>query len=80
MNPKIQKLRAEIAKNEAKIKQLQERTDPLRQELKSVENTEIIGLIRTMNLDVDSVYALIQGMQNGASATTITEEEKSDEN
>lgn len=78
MNPKIHKLRAEIAKNEAKMKALQDRTEPLREELKSLENTEIIGLIRTMNLDVDSVYALIQGLQP-APVTTNIEEEKSDE-
>lgn len=80
MNPKIHKLRAEIAKNEAKIKVLQERNAPMREELKSLENTEIIGLIRTMNLDIDSVYALIQGLHNDPSATIITKEEEPDEN
>lgn len=78
MNPKIHKLRTEIAKNEAKMKALQERTEPLREELKSLENTEIIGLIRTMNLDVDSVYALILGLQP-APVTTNIKEEKPDE-
>lgn len=78
MNPKIHKLRAEIAKYEAKIKAWQERVAPLYEELKSLENTEIIGLIRTMNLDVDSVYALIQGLQP-APVTTNIKEEKPDE-
>ena len=78
MNPKIQKLRNELSKNEAKIKTLQERNIQLRKQLQSMENTEIIGLIRSMNLDVDAVYALIQSTQP-APEIKPTEEELSDE-
>ena len=63
MNPKIAKLREEHEKNRAKIAELQARDRELMRQLRELENTEIIGLVRSQGLQLEDFAALMHGMQ-----------------
>ncbi|MBQ9408503.1 MAG: DUF4315 family protein [Clostridia bacterium] len=61
MNPKIRKIDEETAKNNAKIAKLQERNRELAHQRMEIENTDIIGLVRSVGLTPDQLAALIRG-------------------
>lgn len=77
INPKLQKLRAELEKNEKKIESLQSRNKDLRQQITALENTAIIGMVRDGSWTVDEVAQLLQQLkaQNDPNPNTETEEE-----
>ena len=77
INPKLQKLRAELEKNEKKIESLQSRNKDLRQQITALENTAIIGMVRDGGWTVDEVAQLLQQLkaQNAPNPNTETEEE-----
>ena len=77
INPKLQKLRAELEKNEKKIESLQSRNKDLRQQITALENTTIIGMVRDGGWTVDEVAQLLQQLkaQNAPNPNTETEEE-----
>ena len=77
INPKLQKLRAEMEKNEKKIESLQSRNKDLRQQITALENTTIIGMVRDGGWTVDEVAQLLQQLkaQNTPNPNTETEEE-----
>ena len=60
MNPKIKKIDEETAKNNAKIAKLQERNRELAHQRTELENTDIIGLVRSVGLTPDQLAALIR--------------------
>ena len=67
MNPKIKKIDAEYEKNAAKITELQERQRELEKQRLELENTDIIGIVRSMGLTPDQLAALLQsGRKEGA--------------
>lgn len=77
INPKLQKLRSELEKNEKKIESLQSRNKDLRQQITALENTTIIGIVRDGGWTVDEVTQLLQQLkaQNAPKPNTETEEE-----
>lgn len=77
INPKLQKLRSELEKNEKKIETLQSRNKDLRQQITALENTTIIGMVRDGGWTVDEVAQLLQQLkaQNAPNPITETEEE-----
>ena len=77
INPKLQKLRSELEKNEKKIESLQSRNKDLRQQITALENTTIIGIVRDGGWTVDEVAQLLQQLkaQNAPNPNTETEEE-----
>lgn len=77
INPKLQKLRAELEKNEKKIESLQSRNKDLRQQITALENTTIIGMVRDGGWTVDEVVQLLQQLKapNAPNPNTETEEE-----
>ena len=77
INPKLQKLRSELEKNEKKIESLQSRNKDLRQQITALENTTIIGIVRDGGWTVDEVAQLLQQLkaQNAPKPNTETEEE-----
>lgn len=77
INPKLQKLRAELEKNEKKIESLQSRNKDLRQQITALENTTIVGMVRDGGWTVDEVAQLLQQLkaQNAPNPNTETEEE-----
>jgi hypothetical protein len=74
MNPKIIKLREEHAKNKAKITDLSTRNREIEKQLRGLENTEIIGLVRAQGMSLEDFFALMQELKAPASAITSTNE------
>ena len=63
MNPKIQKLRAELEKNNEKIAKLQSRNTEIKQQIRELENADIIGLVRTKGVSMDELAQFLQMMK-----------------
>ena len=72
MNPKIAKLREEHGKNKAKISELQARNRELEKQIRELENTDIIGLVRAQGFSLEDFAALMRGLK---APTPKTEQE-----
>lgn len=68
MNPKINKLRAELEKNNEKIEKLQARNEELQQQLQEAENLEILGMVRTCGMTVEEIMNLLKTAGGGGEA------------
>ena len=83
MNPKVMKLREEREKNAAKIASLQARNKKIDADIISIENTDIIGMVREVGLTPDMLFELIKASRKNpmpASSPAIREmEEKNSE-
>lgn len=75
MNPKITKLREEHEKNRTKISELQARNRELERQLRELENTEIIGLVRAQGFSLEDFAALLRGTKAPPAARTKIEQE-----
>lgn len=60
MNPKIQKLRNELDKNLDKIRKLEARNTELKQQIRELEDVDIIGMVRAMGLSTEELAKLIR--------------------
>ena len=60
MNPRVVKLREEREKNVAKIASLQARNKKIDADIISIENTDIIGMVREYGLSPDMLFELIK--------------------
>ena len=78
MNPKITKLREEHAKNKAKISELSARNREIEKQLRGLENTEIIGLVRAQGMSLEDFIALMHGAKGPVPITTSEEMEESE--
>ena len=65
MNPKINKLRAELEKNNEKMEKLQARNAELQQQLQEAENMEILGMVRTCGMSVEEIVKLLKAAGGG---------------
>ena len=61
MNPRIEKLKAERAKNAEKISTLQERNRKLSDQILKLENTDIIGMVREIGMTPEELYEFLNG-------------------
>ena len=77
MNPKYEKVCAEIAKIEKKVEDLQEQLKELRSKKTEMENLEIINTVRAMVMDKDQIMAFLSTMKGGAPQPDMTETEVS---
>ena len=59
MNPKVIKLKEERKKNCDKIASLQARNKKIEEDIVSLENTDIIGMIRSSDLTIEEIVELI---------------------
>ena len=75
MNPRIARLREEHEKIKAKISELQARDREILKQLRELENTEIIGLVRAQGLKLEDFAALMRGTGMPVPQTTITDKE-----
>ena len=64
MNPKIEKLKAERAKNIEKIGTLQERNRKLSDQIVKLENTDIIGMVREHDMTPEQLFELLSRKQS----------------
>lgn len=75
MNPKYQKVCAEIAKTEKKVEDLQAQLKELNEKKTELENLEIINTVRAMVMDKDQIMAFLSNMKDDKpSAQHITQE------
>lgn len=65
MNPKINKLRAELEKNNEKMEKLQARNAELQQQLQEAENLEILGMVRACGMTVEEIVQLLKAAGGG---------------
>ena len=63
MNPKIQNLRAEQEKNNEKIRKLQDRNAELKEQIRELENTDIVGIVRDTGITPEELAALLQTLK-----------------
>lgn len=83
MNPKVTKLKEELAKNKKRITSLQARNKKIEEDIVSLENTDIIGMVREHELTPDQLYELIRNLKKDPASvlknTDKTEESKLEE-
>lgn len=63
MNPKIQKLRAEQEKNVEKILKLEARNAELKEQIRELENTDIVGIVRETGITPEQLAQLLQSLK-----------------
>lgn len=74
MNPKIMKLRGELEKNKSKISDLQGRNRELEKQIRELEDTDIIGMVRENGMTMEQFAELFRRMQ--AAPTPATSEKE----
>jgi len=67
MNPKYQKVCADIAKLEGKAADIEKQLEELREKKTELENLEIINTVRAMVMDKDQIMAFLSNMKDGSS-------------
>ena len=70
MNPKIQKLRAELDKTKEKISKLQSRNTEIKQQIRELEDTDIIGMVRAKGLTMEEFAAFLHQIQSAPKLQT----------
>lgn len=63
MNPKIEKLREERERNVEKIEKLTARNKVIDETVKSLENADIVGLVREQGLTPDMLAELLASIR-----------------
>ena len=76
MNPKIKKINAEYDKNAAKIAELQARQKELVRQRTELENSDILELVHSHDLDITRLAALIRTMNTDTAAALRGEMEE----
>ena len=66
MNPKYQKVCADIAKTEKKVEDLQAQLKELYDKKTELENLEIINTVRAMVMDKEQIMAFLSNMKGGS--------------
>ena len=79
MNPRIEKLKTERAKNIEKISTLQERNRKLSDQILKLENTDIIGMVREVGMTPEELYEFLNGKKPVESELVKSAEDKETE-
>lgn len=74
MNPKINKLRTELEKNNGKIAALQVKNKELEKQIRELENLDIIGMVREQGMTMEQFAELFQKMKGAAAAVPTVKE------
>ena len=74
MNPKIMKLRGELEKNKSKISDLQGRNRELEKQIRELEDTDIIGMVRENGMTMEQLAELFRRMQAAPAPATSEKE------
>lgn len=78
MNPKVVKLKEERAKNCEKIASLQARNKKIDADILSIENTDIIGMVREVGLSPDALAEFLAALKRNPVAQPKFSEETED--
>lgn len=76
MNPKVAKLKEEREKNCNKIASLQARNKKIDADILSIENTDIIGMVREYGFSPDQLMELIKASKKNPIPMTISDSEE----
>lgn len=74
MNPRITKLRTELEKNRSKITDLQIRNRDLEKQIRELEDTDIIGMVRENGMTMEEFAELFQRMQSAPAPVNLEKE------
>ena len=80
MNPKVVKLKEEREKNCSKIASLQARNKKIDADILSIENTDIIGIVREYGFSPDELMELIKAAKKNPIPAPADSDETEDEN
>ena len=80
MNPKVVKLKEEREKNCSKIASLQARNKKIDSDILSIENTDIIGMVREYGFSPDELMELIKAAKKNPIPAPADSDETEDEN
>lgn len=80
MNPKVVKLKEEREKNRSKIASLQARNKKIDADILSIENTDIIGMVREYGFSPDELMELIKAAKKNPIPAPADSDETEDEN
>ena len=80
MNPKVIKLKDEREKNCSKIASLQARNKKIDADILSIENTDIIGMVREYGFSPDELMELIKAAKKNPIPAPADSDETEDEN
>lgn len=80
MNPKVVKLKEEREKNSSKIASLQARNKKIDADILSIENTDIIGMVREYGFSPDELMELIKAAKKNPIPAPADSDETEDEN
>ena len=78
MNPKVIKLKEEREKNCSKIASLQARNKKIDADILSIENTDIIGMVREYGFSPDELMELIKAAKKNPILAPAHSEETED--
>lgn len=74
MNPRITKLRTELEKNRSKITDLQSRNRDLEKQIRELEDTDIIGMVRENGMTMEQFAELFHRMQSAPASFNLEKE------
>lgn len=74
MNPKINKLRTELEKNNGKIAALQAKNKELEKQIRELENMDIVGMVREQGMTMEQFAELFQKMKGATVAAPAVKE------
>ena len=80
MNPKVVKLKEEREKNCSKIASQQARNKKIDADILSIENTDIIGMVREYGFSPDELMELIKAAKKNPIPAPADSDETEDEN
>lgn len=80
MNPKYQKVCAEITKTEKKVEDLQGQLKELYDKKTELENLEIVNTVRAMVMDKDQIMSFLAAMKDGEAEKPITTQQEVTDN
>ena len=79
MNPKVVKLKEEREKNSSKIASLQARNKKIDADILSIENTDIIGMVREYGFSPDELMELIKAAKKNPIPAPADSDETEDD-
>lgn len=78
MNPRIQKVAAEIERVKEKLAAQQQRLRELEQQKTELENTEIVGVVRGLDVTPEELASLLRTLCGGKDAAGLENQEESE--
>lgn len=78
MNPRIQKVAAEIERVKEKLAAQQQRLRELEQQKTELENTEIVGVVRGLDVTPEELASLLRTLRGGKGTASLENQEESE--